>query len=274
MNLALYTPTIRPGLCVSIESVRRQTRKPDLWILGDHLMDARRDAGVYRYIRRELPDVPFSYFNPGHLTDAPFTIQAGYNFALRSCRGLGNIDLLVSMEDYVWLPAHALARMVSMANAFPNMLLSGIVSGSLDPEASKVVNPEGMLTIFDEPYSGTPRRMDWEDCRLDRGQRGYQLCETQRWEPPFAAIPREPLHDERLTFNEEYDQGTTHGNQWFASLANDHGYKTMLDLENRAWALPHRYYWPEQRHDGLTRGDNKALHDRNKERMGWPDLYW
>ena len=267
MTVVLFTCTVRPGLDVSIESVRRQTRKPDIWLISDHLKTERRR--VYEdYLPDSLPDVETVVFNARELTDRPYTIQAAYNHALRFCRDLGGVNLLISMEDYIWIPPTGIERFVRMALGFPRCLLSGIVSGSADPDASLVVDRDGMLTIFAEPYTGEPQRLLWEDCRLDRGRTGFQYPESQRWEPPFAAVPKALLDDDRLWFNEEYDRGMTHGNQWFSAKAQSLGYPTVLDLENRGWALPHKAYFPDQV-AWFEAGDNHAFHQEQKAANGW-----
>ena len=145
-------------------SIKRQTHRPDLWIVGDQLARDRIDTGVYAQIRNEL-NIDIHVFNARELTDQPFTIATGYHEALRYCRVIGNVDLLVTMEDYTWIPRDGFERFERMADQLPNSLLAGIVSGSKDPDPSLVVDPEGLLTIFAEPYEDEPQVLDWEDCR-------------------------------------------------------------------------------------------------------------
>lgn len=264
MWTAVFTATIRPGIDVSVESIRRQTVRPDVWLVSDHLKDQRKR--LWENVSNDLA-IPVVVFNARDLTDRPYTIQAAYNEALRRMRAW--TDLLVTMEDYIWLPPDAISRFKQAAVIFPDRLLGGIVSGSADPHPETVVDPAGLYTIFRRPYAGEPHVTLWEDCRLDRGQEGYQQVEAQRWEPPFAAIPRKLLDDDRLWFNDEYDRGMTHGNQYFAALAESLGYPTVLDLENRAWALPHHLYWPDERADHLANANNHEFHEQQKAAHGW-----
>lgn len=270
MTIAVFTPTIRPGIDVSVESIRRQTVRPDVWIVSDHLKAER--AETWRFVRGQLEaeGIETMVFNARELTERPYTIQAAYNQVLRHIRSFPwSWDLLVTMEDYVALPADAIERFERMARLRPDHLLGGIVNGSADPGADQVVDPDALYSIFDQPYTEIPSVMAWEDCRLDRGRAGYLLVESQRWEPPLAALPKALLDDDRLTFNEEYDQGMTHGNQWFSALAQSLGHPTVLDLENQAWALPHHLYWPEERAAHLADGNNHAFHEQQKVVHGW-----
>lgn len=254
MNVVVFTPTVRPGLDVSLASIRRQTIRPQWWI-GDELLEQRRPT------LQRATDIEWSTFNPREHTTRPFTIATAYRVALELCRTFRDVDLLVTLEDYTWIPPDGIERFIAMAQQHPRSLLGGIVNGSKDPDPSLVVNPEDPYSIFAEPYEDEPQILDWEDCRLDRGREGYQRVESQRWEPPYAAIPRALLEDHRLVPDVRYDRGMTHWNQAFSELAERLGYDVWLDLENRAWHLPHRQYFPEQ-NERFSQANNHEFHEQ------------
>ena len=88
-----------------------------------------------------------------------------------------------------------------------------------------------------------------------------QPIEPQRWEPPYAAIPKALIEDDRLWPDVRYDRGMTHWNQAFSELAKRLGYYVCLDTENRAWHLPHRQYFPEQ-NARFSLANNHEFHEQ------------
>jgi hypothetical protein len=267
--IAVFTPSKRPGLDVTVASLQRQQRGDLLWILGDTLD---RKISLWSGIRA-------TRFDSRKLTSRWGSLEAAYNRAVEIARR-ESCDLFVSLQDYIWAPPGGIARFERMAAEHPRSLLTGAMSISDEPAASAIVDPSGAYTVFAEAYTARPRMPDWPmgpdsqtgiDCRLDRFDKDSGFAnvvsdtvrqmsvEVERFELNWAAIPRALLYDERLSFDERYDQGWAYGNQAYAIRAIQLGYDIWLDADNHAIGLPHKTYFPEEQAD-LEAHSNRPMH--------------
>lgn len=275
--IVVWTPTIRPGLDVAVESVRRQVcRDRVYWVLGD---DFPRDFGAYKQADGVLDYI----FQPRKLTHAKYSYVAGHNEALKIARAL-DADLFVLLIDYTYVPEDGVQRFIDMADRHPDCLLTGIAHRSADPPASLITDPDGHYTIFAEPYTSKPQqvptgrvfgtgRPDWWDERLDRAtpQVREQCIEPIRWEANWAAIPKRVLMDERLNYDEAYDEYHGHDNIDFAFRAAALGYRTWIDYDNVSIRLPKQTYWPEE--DRQMEVDRKRAQEFFYNRPDAPQLF-
>ncbi len=248
-------------------SLARQERDDLLWIVGDTL---RRDLLV---LSRAPTRVEAYWFDSKRLSERWGSLEAAYNYAVDIARG-HDCDMLVSLQDYIWAPPDGIARFEALAAEHPNALLSGLCSIADEPPASAITNPQGLYTIFAEPYTTKPEvRGEMGpgvqfglDCRIDRvtdSQRQVQV-EPIRYELNWAAIPAKALYDERLTFDERYDQGWAYGNQVFAQRAVELGYELWMDADNHAIGLPHKLYFPEEQ-AVLEEHNNRRMHELRRK---------
>lgn len=256
MTVAVFTPTCRPGgLDVTAASLERQGRDDLLWIVGDTL---ERSEIVHLAAERGIVAV---YFDSRDLTSRWGSLEAAYNQALHIARNY-HAQLLVSLQDYIWAPPDGIARFEAMADAHPDALLTGCCSISADPARDQIADPDGAFTIFNEPYTDKPATIAWQDCRLDQvSAESWQTRVTaERWELNWAAIPRRALYDERLAFDERYDDGWAYGNQVYAQRTLELGYELWMDGDNHALGLPHKDYFPEQQ-ARLQARSNRVRHE-------------
>lgn len=269
-TVAVYTPTRQyGGLDVTVAGLLRQDLPPDcrmLWLLADDLYDQRRRLPELVELNRTVPVVHWkTETKPGYFRN----LCAANNEAIRLARQ-HNADMLISLQDYIWIPHDGVRRFLWLAEAFEApSLLTGLCHLPCDPPPDAVADPTGLYTIFATPYTARPRfghPLDWHDCRNDR--RGPYIETPMRWETNWGAIPRQALYDERLAFDEEFDRAVAFENQDYCGAAMKLGYHPVVDTGNVSFGLPHKYYWPAQwdaeRPKTLT--NQLLLAKKNKER--------
>lgn len=262
--IVVATPTMQfGGLDVAFASVSRQTVAKDIiWLIADEKLKLR------KHIYSELHDlgriravVPFRVpTREGY----PRNLTSSYNEALTIARDL-DADFFVSMQDYIWIPPDGVERFASLGNSEPNALLTGLCSIADNPTPEAVVDPEGLLTIFSEPYTAEPNHSWWWSDFEVRGA-GREIpslveIDPQQWELNWAAIGSKILATDAF-FDPEYDLGIGYDHQDFAATCRrDHGSKIILDTGNQAIGLPHKAFFPE-----VTEANGK-LTEVNRLRM-------
>ena len=256
MTIAVFTPTMRAGgIDIASASIKRQGRTDIVWIVADELAAARENLWQITYpgpmfvidtaaIRRE--------------TGMPGSLEAAYCQGVRIAREV-DADLFVSLQDYIWAPPDGIDRFLQLAEEHPRSLLTGLCSLSADPDPSLITDPDGLYTIFDEPYVDKPAVIGWRDCRLEMRQ-GVQRVPAVEWEINWAAIPRDILHHPDVNFDPAYDRGHYYGNQAYALAAQRAGFDCWVDCGNEAVGLPHKLYFPGQQ-AVLEGRNNRAFHE-------------
>jgi hypothetical protein len=159
--------------------------------------------------------------------------------------------MLVSLQDYIYLPKDALERFIDIDVDYGPNLFTGVTHISRDPFPNKIKNPEGSYTIFEEPYTDKPKRLSWEDVRV---KEIYVVgddilpVETGHWEANWAAISTEVL-EAGVRWDLNYDKGIAYENMDFAQEAAKKGYSVILDKNNIAISLPHKDYFAGEREE-------------------------
>ncbi len=248
MRLLVFTPTFRPGgLDVLEASLLRQTYKDFEWVVSDQRF-------VNRYpIWGEIQSrVPFKIhwvqrqIEEGNKRNLCAMYNAAADFAVEN-----EFDMMVSLQDYIYLPEDGLEKFIQAWQQFPQSLLTGVTHISRDPYPNKVVNLEGDYTIFAEPYTERPKRISWEDIRVtELYVTGPEILpvETGHWEANWAAIPIRVL-ELGVRWDEEFDKGIAYENMDFAQQARIYNYDVVLDKNNVAISLPHKDYFDGEREE-------------------------
>lgn len=258
-DIVVFTATKRPGgLDVVHDSLVRQNMSV-LWVVGDDLFYVRHDEF------KENCVLPYVYFDAyaWRLADKDLyrTLAHAFNFGLFFARKV-RAELFVTLQDFISIPDDGLRRFVDMGVEFPDSLLTGLCSHSVDPTADYVneFQTDGDWTIFPEPWHGRPREIAWHDVR-DTGTGGYVEIDQVRWEANWGAVPSTVLHDTDVECDEAYDRGVAYENQDFAMRAKERGYgEVWLDEGNHALALPHRAYFPWEEQRDMEH-NNKDFHE-------------
>lgn len=257
MTICVFTPTCRFGsIDVGKNSLLRQNRDDLVWLIGDDLF-ARRKVPT----EKKLKIIHFDTAQNKRANGAASSLASAYHRGIEIAREM-DADLLVSMQDYLWIPDDGITRFEQMAKDHPRSLLTGLCSLSEDPYPDKVTDPKGLYTIFDEPFDGAkPKVIAWRDCRLEKWPVGIVAqADPLWWETNWAAIPRAILHDSRLNFDTAYDRGYAYENQDYAIRAHRLGYGVTIDTGNHAIGLPHTKYFPAET-ERLRSINNREWHE-------------
>jgi hypothetical protein len=261
--ILVFTPTIQwGGLDVAFASVARQTcAKEILWLVADEHLYYRKHIYAELHERSKvLAVIPFKIpVRKGYARN----LTSSYNEALIYARTMG-VDLFVTMQDYIWIPPDGVEKFSKMAENYGRDLLTGLCSISDNPGVEDVVEPQGLFTIFKEPYEDKPRETWWWSDAAVRGAGRYpgiHEADPIQWEINWAAIPKEVL-GAGIDFDPEYDKGIAYDHQDFAKTCQrELGSRVILDTTNHAIGLPHKLFFPKMTEE------NGTLVGVNRERM-------
>ena len=261
MKVAVLTPTKRyGGLDVVLAGLKLQTRKPDEWIVCDDLWNERLDVFDAHVYDDADVDISAHHIPPPEKPEGYYSNLTGiYNHMVKHARRLG-CDYAISLQDYIYIRPDGIERFVKIAEEVPGALLTGLCSMAATPTAEDVLDPTGLWTIFQEPY--TPQAyegvIEWMDVRLEDGIVEPHDVWPQWWEMNWAAFPLD-LPD----FDEEYGKHIGCENHGYAMVAaRDHGRRIILDPKNHSLSLPHRYYFPQEW------AEQQPHREANQERYG------
>jgi hypothetical protein len=271
VKTAVFTPTYRyGGLDVASASILRQSIKPDFWIVADEIFDQRQDT--WEIIEQIVFDkgVSILFIEPHQpVEDAYRNLVAAYNAAAEVSSNL-NIDLFISMQDYMWVPEQGIERFVELHKLAPNDLLTGITHISADPFASTIQNPTDGFSLWEESYLDKPKRIHWIDSRIDLYSQypEDQVIEidTVHWEANWAAVPVS-LFNKGLRWDAEYDKGIAYENMDLAARSRvEFGSRVLIDRQNVAISLPHKEYFEGEK-EAIIEHSNR---ERFEKKWGQP----
>lgn len=256
MKVSLLLITARPGgMDILRANLRRQLEKPHQVVLVDALYDQRREA-----VR-----VYFDGLKVSHIPDPPkerlCNIEVALNEGVRRCQG----DLIVFLQDYVWIPRHGIRRFVRAQRANGPCLVSGV--GNVGSEPSEVADSSGLISVFGRDYGDMPEGVSWADPRITM-ERGVIRCHPGEWELNWACAPREAI-EAIGGFDETYGDGWAWGNVDFAYRAHHIGYDTYVDMDNRCVAFPHdEYFGHPLKKDKPKNNANRCAADLEALKLG------
>lgn len=256
MTTAVFTPTRHAGLSVTYSSIMKQTSLPKYWLVADQL--DRQDL-VFEKCKDKITPVycrlPVKEGDAGNL-------ETVCNWALQKAREL-EVDLLVFLQDYIWLPSDGVELFEKDARHHPFSLLTGRCDLASGPRATKVNDP---WDIFPRPIDSfmQPPPPYEIDPRVQYGWKHGRIT-NHGWEINWGAMPYESIHS-GINFDEDYNKGVQYGNTQFSfDIARhfrdypikDGGY-VWFNPNNHAYAMPHRDYFPKA-HEGERNIDNGKL---------------
>lgn len=159
-----------------------------------------------------------------------------------------DFDLMVSLQDYIWIPDNGIEMFVEDHEKYPECLITGLVSLSDAPSDQDIADLYGLYTIFTKPLLECPKGISWHDGRLPMYTQEEQVvaCAPEHWEANWAAIPVNILKHP-VRWDLRYDEGVAYENMDFAKRAElVCGTSCILDKRNHAVGIPHREIWPEE----------------------------
>jgi hypothetical protein len=269
MKVAVVTPTMRyGGLAEQYAHLLRQTRQPDYWIIADDLWEKR-----YARVFAETSNSPFKvvHYLPRPKPEGYFSDLAGImNESLDLCAEF-EADLIISLQDYIWIQDDGIERFVDLFRGpCEGDLISGLTSHADVPTLDDVVDINDPWTIFEEPYLQKPPTTYWNDPRADQyPPPGVYLSNPVAWEMNWCSMPGD-LVKEGLRMDEVYGKGIGHENQDLSFQAKlFHGRDTWVDSGNWAYSLPHKRYWQHEEEVGIPHSLSNMEYHLNK----WRDYY-
>ncbi len=250
MRTAIFTPTARPGIDITAFSVARQEADTEiLWIVCDQLFAER--AQLFQQVVKPIVGCETQHFYLPKEEGEVRNVSSAYNEAIRRARDW-DADLFVSLQDYIYVPPDGLQKFVDMykkvdvGNQFP-AIYTGICSITEDPDDEEVHDLGGLFSIFNEPFDKRPETIEWIDVRYRTNEKAdYHYCIEIEYETNWSAIPRTALYDEKLFYDESYNEGVAYENQDYAYRAVANGYNLLLDMQNQVLSLPHKRYFSEE----------------------------
>lgn len=126
-----------------------------------------------------------------------WTLNKDYNLALKNCTG----ELIVFLQDYLWIPPNTLQEFWDTYQENPNALQSAVGNKAKEPDVATDIN--GKITIFGSNYDGVPQGISEADDRFD-GKSEVLVSDWTRWEMNLACAPKKIL-DKIGGFEEDMD---------------------------------------------------------------------
>ncbi len=189
-------------------------------------------------------------------------LAQAYNNAADYAEDAG-FDLLVSLQDYIWIPDNGIEMFVEDHVTYPNSLITGLVSLSDAPSDQAIMNPYGLFSIFSEPLEDRPEGISWDDVRgtdLYPDDEQIVACVSGHWEANWAAVPVE-LFKQGMRWDLSYDEGIAYENADFAKRCElELETSCILDKRNLAVGIPHREIWPKEKEE-LERYNNRWIYE-------------
>lgn len=256
-KVAVFTPTNRwGGLDITISSLKKQTH-PYTWVVADEYLQER----ILVYEDQEMIECTI-FVDCDRQPGNKRALAQAYNNAAEFVIDF-DFDLMVSLQDYIWIPDNGIEMFVEVFKKYPECLLTGLVSLSEAPGDEDIADRSGRYTIFKEPLVDMPKGISWHDVRgtnLYADTNPVTSCAAEHWEANWAAIPVELLR-KGARWDLEYDEGIAYENIDFSKRCQTE-FKTpcILDKRNHAISIPHREIWPEER-EQLERYTNRYRHE-------------
>lgn len=262
MTVVIFTPTRHPGIAVSAHSVARQTHEDVVWLVGDQLD---RWELIEKHGFTDTPvkkrDVETHVFYMDIEKDKVGNLAALDNAALSWARAI-DADLLIFLQDFIWMPPYGVRKFLEDAKEHPYALLTGCVQAS---KGFPVVDANDPWDIFGGKSDNTPPLPYELDTRQQFGMQKGRLS-NHAWEINYGALPKDLINC-GVDFDEDYDYGTQWENTQFSfdiarqfpsdTWGGAGGY-VWWNPDNRAVALPHRDYFPKT-HEGERAVRNDQL---------------
>jgi hypothetical protein len=208
--ISIITPTIRKeGLDVIEKALASQSYRDFEWIIGSPFDPHTTGAGEeVEWVKDD--------FEGGF-----WSLNRTYNALFRRCKG----ELIVSWQDWIWVPPDGLEKFVIAHEHFPNAVISGV--GDQYMRVNKY---------------GTPEINIWSDPRKGKNAEKYGSFYECMWndiEWNWASFPKKLIYeiggmDEELDFlgfgGDQYQVGE----RWEAL-----GIKTYIDQTNESFTIRH-----------------------------------
>jgi len=258
VKVVVAVPTNRyGGLDILFSSLKRQTY-PSLLVMADELRAQR----LHIYEEHGFIEKTVFVENEVQSGNKRALAQAYNNMADFAVDF--EFDLMVSLQDYIWIPDNGVEMFVEDYLNYPDSLITGLVSLSEAPGEDEIEDECAYYSIFKTPLIDKPEGISWHDVRdtaLYPGEPDIRACDAGHWEANWAAIPVSLL-TKGIRWDLDYDRGIAYENVDFAKRCErDYGTSCVLDKRNHAYGVPHRKIWPKEEKE-LERYSNRWEHEK------------
>ena len=213
----VYCTARRGGLDILYQSMQDQTHKDLEVVVVDEL--GRSLSSIAGADSKYIDVKP-----PAKKSDKFWNLSASLNAGVRAATG----ELIVLLQDYIWVPEDGLSRFVIRSKDEPKGLISGVGHQYMDVHE----------------WGGPPRgQRVFVDPRMER--RGFYLCTPVEWEANWSCF-RKKVWEDVGGFDEDFDAGWGYDNVNFAERAQMAGYHLFLDTHNEVLCYSHIKMFNEQ----------------------------
>ena len=230
MKVSVIYPTARHGGLDILEKCMKEQTHEDFEVL---ILDELR--------RNFMPNrsTKFIFVEPPNKKAGMFwNLSASLNAGVRAAKG----ELIVLLQDYIWVPKEGLARYVEKAIQEPKGLISGVGHQYEFPAYND--DPTGAYSIWKD-WPGEPSgEKTFTDPRMERP--GFYLCNPVEWEANWSCFRKE-VWETIGGFDEEFDAGWGYDNVNFSERAQLAGYHLFLDTHNEVKCYSHINIFKEQK---------------------------
>lgn len=254
-KVTIIVPTARfGGLDIIHDNVMRQTYRDFECIVVDELK------------RSHLPqDKCFT------IIDAPekdpkmyWNLDKSLNHAIRLAKG----EVIVLLNDYIWIPDDALERLIKLHEDDRPCLVTGVGHQYVAPPAD---DPKGLYSVWN-PFPGRPSGDKiFTDPRV-KGK-GVYICTPVEWEGNWACFAKE-IWEKIGGFDEEFDAGWGYDNVNFAERAQLAGFNTFLDLENECFGYSHIKLFSEEKARDSAPNNQPMWYKKYQDLHYRPETAW
>lgn len=269
MDISIITITKRyGGIDILVDALSKQDHKGKWeWILVDELYNERHKE-VEEYVKEHLPNIEFIH-TPHKMTKPvrKHNLVNSLNTGLLRSHG----ELIVWLQDYIWVQPDSLSRYWTNYNAFPNRIIGGLKNHYSGPVPD---NEKGLVSIWNDYWEGDPV----EKCVLTEKDDRYKSINA---EPESVLVESLPIVYEMCNasmpyalavalngLDEKYDEGRGYDNQNLSFRAKALGYATVIDMCNIAREFNHWEYFGHNDKVSLASVDNKPHPESNYELHG------
>ena len=229
-RVSVIVPTARyGGLDVVFESMSHQTFKDFEVLIVDEL-----------HRQKEIEACGFIYVEPPPKKPGMWwNLDASLNKVIRQAQG----ELIVQLNDYVWVPSDGLEKFVKRHEMEPKALISGVGDQFLAPNQDI---PQGLYSVWNS-WPGPPsgEKVFSDPRKADRNQ-GFYLTIPLLFEGNWCMYPKQAWIDVG-GYDEAFDIGWGYDNNEFAERCTMNGYYVFLDTENEALCYSHIKLFDEQK---------------------------
>lgn len=231
-DISVLYVTHRPGgFDVLKHDLRRQTFEDfELVVVDDWGGD--REAAVREYVS----EFDLTYLEPRPPRERDYwNLNKAYNDGVEACEG----ELIVSLQDYIWIDEHGLERFWEVYEETGDFV-TGV--GGKYAEPSSIADPDNPISIFETEYADPPTDQVEPDPRID-GREDVVEMEFFRWEADWGAFPRDAAYA-LGGFDESMDRIFSGDNVAFAYRASKLGYRFYVDKRNEFRGFDHGQWFP------------------------------